>query len=146
MNRRTLNQVLLYLSCAVLLLVFGVAVGAKLYTFKDFVASMSELVGAWAFVATVALLFAEAAVVLLLLFPKTRVWGASLAAMLLIAFSSYALFYVYVLKGEPLECGCFGKLIGSQLGLTTALRNLALLVPAAAIIFLTRHKALREFV
>jgi hypothetical protein len=39
------------------------------------------------------------------------------------------------MKGEPLECGCFGGIIGSQLGVKTALRNLALLVPAALVIF-----------
>ena len=68
------------------------------------------------------------AAILLLLRPTVRA-GALLAAALLIGFSAFALYYVYVLHGEPLECGCFGRIIGSQLGLTTALRNLALLVP-----------------
>jgi hypothetical protein len=58
-----------------------------------------------------------------------------LAGVLLIGFSAFALYYVYVLHGEPLECGCFGKIIGSQLGLTTALRNLALLVPTFLVFF-----------
>ena len=47
-----------------------------------------------------------------------------LAALLLLGFSGFALYYVYVLHGDPLECGCFGGIIGSQLGLSTALRNL----------------------
>jgi hypothetical protein len=54
---------------------------------------------------------------------------------LLIGFSGFALYYVYVLHGEPLECGCFGRIIGSQLGLTTALRNLALLIPTFIVFF-----------
>ena len=48
----------------------------------------------------------------------------------LIGFAGYALYYVYVLNGEPLECGCFGGIIASQLGVQTALRNLLLLIPA----------------
>jgi hypothetical protein len=54
---------------------------------------------------------------------------------MLIGFSGFALYYVYALHGEPLECGCFGNLIGSQLGLKTALRNLLLLVPAVIVFF-----------
>jgi hypothetical protein len=63
---------------------------------------------------------------------------------MLIGFALYGLHYVYILKGEPLECGCFGGIIGSQLGVKTALRNLLLLVPAALVIFGTRRRA-REF-
>jgi Methylamine utilisation protein MauE len=54
---------------------------------------------------------------------------------LLTGFAGYALYYVYVLHGEPLECGCFGGIIASQLGVKTALRNLALLVPAVIVFF-----------
>jgi hypothetical protein len=50
------------------------------------------------------------------------------------------------LKGEPLECGCFGGIIGSQLGVKTALRNLLLLVPAAIVIFGSRRRRERQFV
>ena len=58
-----------------------------------------------------------------------------LAAVLLMGFAGYALYYVYGLHGEPLECGCFGGIIASQLGVKTALRNLALLVPAIVVWF-----------
>jgi hypothetical protein len=71
-----------------------------------------------------------------------------LTAALLIGFSAFALYYVYVLHGEPLECGCFGRIIGSQLGLTTALRNLALLVPTLIVFFgyrQQRHSTVRDF-
>jgi hypothetical protein len=39
------------------------------------------------------------------------------------------------LHGEPLECGCFGGIIASQLGVKTALRNLALLLPVLVVLF-----------
>ncbi|OLD77008.1 MAG: hypothetical protein AUI33_04525 [Ignavibacteria bacterium 13_1_40CM_2_61_4] len=71
----------------------------------------------------------------LLLLPRTVRIGAFLAGALLIDFAGYALYYVYALHGEPLECGCFGGIIASQLGVRTALRNLALLVPAAIVLF-----------
>jgi hypothetical protein len=61
--------------------------------------------------------------------------GAVWSALLLMGFAGYALYYVYVLHGEPLECGCFGGIIASQLGVKTALRNLALLIPALLVIF-----------
>ena len=67
--------------------------------------------------------------------PRTVRVGALCAAVLLVGFASYALYYVYGLHGEPLECGCFGGIIASQLGVKTALRNLALLVPALVVWF-----------
>jgi hypothetical protein len=66
-----------------------------------------------------------------------------LAGLLLLTFAGYALYYVYVLKGEPLECGCFGGIIASQLGVTTALRNLALIIPAVVVWFGYRRRAHR---
>jgi hypothetical protein len=82
-----------------------------------------------------AVIAAEVVTAILLLLPRTVRAGALAAAALLVGFSAFALYYVYVLHGDPLECGCFGKIIASQLGLTTALRNLALLLPTA-IVFL----------
>ena len=55
------------------------------------------------------------------------------AAALLIGFSAFALYYTYGLHGEPLECNCFGGIIASQLGVTTALRNLVLLIPVVIV-------------
>jgi len=48
------------------------------------------------------------------------------------------------LKGEPLECGCFGGIIASQLGVSTALRNLCLLIPAFIVWFGYRKSVNRE--
>jgi hypothetical protein len=76
---------------------------------------------------------AEFITAILLLAPRTVRIGALCSGALLIGFASYALYYVYGLHGEPLECGCFGGIIASQLGVKTALRNLALLIPVIVV-------------
>jgi uncharacterized membrane protein YphA (DoxX/SURF4 family) len=120
---------------------FLFAVGAKLYMRNNpqesFFSNMPLLVGErWAMTVAVAIIAAELAAAILLLWPRTARVGALLAAALLIGFAGYALYYRYGLgNAEGLECGCFGGIIGSQLGVSTALRNLALLIPAALIIF-----------
>lgn len=116
--------------------------GAKLWFISFFVKNVGELLSSmhfnyerWMWPATVAVISIELVTALLLLLPRTVRLGALLSAALLIGFSAFALYYVYVLHGEALECGCFGKLIGSQLGVKTALRNLGLLVPALLVFF-----------
>ena len=111
--------------------------GAKLAIVKAFAANVAELLSAsgfdyarWMWPVTIAVIVVELITAALLLIPKTVRLGALCAAGLLIGFAAFALYYVYVLNGEPLECGCFGGIIGSQLGVKTALRNLALLLPA----------------
>jgi hypothetical protein len=112
------------------------AAGAKLYTLHDFAFNMTNLVPERvAMPLTIALIALELLAALLLIIPRTARAGALLTALMLIGFALYGLHYVYIMKGEPLECGCFGGIIGSQLGVKTALRNLALLVPAALVIF-----------
>jgi hypothetical protein len=115
---------------------------AKLAIIKAFVKNMGELLSAsgfnherWSWPATIAVIVAEIVTALFLILPRTVRLGALCAAVLLIGFAAYALYYVYVLSGEPLECGCFGGIIASQLGVKTALRNLALLVPAVIVWF-----------
>src|SRR6185369_10309358 len=115
---------------------------AKLAIFHEFVGRMGELLSSsgfdyqrWSWPATVAVIAAEIVTALLLLVPRTVRVGAFFAAVLLIGFASYALYYVYGLHGEPLECGCFGGIIASQLGVKTALRNLALLIPVLIVWF-----------
>jgi hypothetical protein len=110
--------------------------GAKLSIVKGFAANVAELLSAsgldysrWMWPVTIAVIVAELITAGLLLLPRTVRLGALCAAGLLIGFAAFALYYVYVLNGEPLECGCFGGIIGSQLGVKTALRNLALLLP-----------------
>ena len=115
---------------------------AKLAIIDGFVKNMGELLSAsgfnyqrWSWPATIVVIAAEIVTALLLVVPRTVRLGALCAAVLLLGFAAYALYYVYVLSGEPLECGCFGGIIASQLGVKTALRNLALLVPALIVWF-----------
>jgi uncharacterized membrane protein YphA (DoxX/SURF4 family) len=115
---------------------------AKLAIINAFVKNMGELLSSsgfdyqrWSWPATIVVIIAEIVTAVLLLVPRTVRVGALCAAVLLIGFASYALYYVYALHGEPLECGCFGGIIASQLGVKTALRNLALLIPVLIVWF-----------
>src|ERR1043166_9646066 len=115
---------------------------AKLRIITAFAKNMGELLGSsgvnperWSWPATIVVIAAEIVTALLLIFPRTVRIGALLAGVLLVGFAGYALYYVYGLHGEPLECGCFGGIIASQLGLKTALRNLLLLVPVIVVLF-----------
>jgi uncharacterized membrane protein YphA (DoxX/SURF4 family) len=134
--------VLVLLSRLVLVALWLFAAFAKLYTARDFAANVASLVGTrWAWAATCAVISLELLAALLLIIPRTVRAGALVSVLLLVGFAAFALYYVYVLKGEPLECGCFGGIIASQLGVKTALRNLALLVPA--LIVLAGHRRSR---
>ena len=136
MRSRTLLKILVQLSRFGLAALFLFTAGAKLFTFNDFVANLSNLVWTgWAWPVTIIVIIAELIAAVLLLLPRTVRAGGLWSAALLVGFAGYALYYVYVKHGEPLECGCFGGIIASQLGVKTALRNLALLVPAALVIF-----------
>lgn len=115
---------------------------AKLAIVNAFVKNMGELLSSsgfdyqrWSWPATIVVIAAEIVTATLLLVPRTVRVGAICAGVLLVGFASYALYYVYALQGEPLECGCFGGIIASQLGVKTALRNLALLVPVLLVWF-----------
>ena len=114
--------------------------GAKLWIVKKFAVNVAELLSAsninyerWQWPATIGVIALEVVTAILLIVPRTVRLGSILAAVMLIGFSAFALYYVYALHGEPLECGCFGGIIASQLGVKTALRNLGLLVPAVIV-------------
>ncbi len=122
--------------------------GAKLWIVRDFATSMGQLLTAtgfdqsrWAWSGTVGVISVEIVVAILLLVPRTARLGGFLSAALLMAFSAFALYYRFGLGYEGLECGCFGKIIGSQLGVQTALRNLALLIPALVVFFGYRKRS-----
>jgi uncharacterized membrane protein YphA (DoxX/SURF4 family) len=135
-RRRLILKVFVSVSRFGLAALFLFAAGAKLFTVRDFAANLSNLVEArWVWPAAFAVIAAELVAAALLVIPRAARLGALLSAVLLLGFAAYALYYVYVLHGEPLECGCFGRLIASQLGVSTALRNLALLVPCALVLF-----------
>ena len=138
----TLLKWLVRLSRFGLAALFLFTAGAKIAIAKTFATNVSELLSAsgfnyqrWMWPTTIAVITAELITAALLLIPRTVRIGAVCAAALLVGFAGYALYYVYVLNGEPLECGCFGGIIGSQLGVSTALRNLCLLGPAILVFF-----------
>jgi hypothetical protein len=120
---------------------FLFAVSAKLYFInhpqQSFFVNMRGLVReSWAVPMALAVIAAEVIAVILLLWPRAVRLGGMWAAGLLLGFAGYALYYRFGLHNkEGLECGCFGGIIGSQLGVSTALRNLALLIPAILVIY-----------
>ncbi len=142
MTRQKLFRILVQFCRFVLAALFLFTAGAKLWIVKAFAANVSELLAAsgfnpvrWIWPVTISVIVVEVITAALLLIPKTVRLGALFAAALLVGFAGFALYYVYVLHGEPLECGCFGGIIASQFGVKTTLRNLALLVPALIILF-----------
>jgi len=142
MNRTILLKWFVRVSRYGLVALFLFTAIAKLAIIRDFVKNMGELLASsgfdyqrWSWPATIVVIVAEIVTAVLLLIPRTVRIGALLAGVLLVGFASYALYYVYGLHGEPLECGCFGGIIASQLGVKTALRNLALLLPVLVVLF-----------
>ena len=142
MKRKKIIRGLVQLSRFGLAALFLFTAGAKLLIAGTFAHNVGELLSAsgfdyarWMWPVTVAVIVSEIITALLLLVPRTVRSGALCAAALLLGFAGYALYYVYALHGEPLECGCFGGIIASQLGVKTALRNLALLVPTIIVFF-----------
>ena len=143
MGTRNALRVAVVISRFGLAALFLFTAGAKLWIIRSFAANVGELVSAsgytqsrWTWPATVGVIVAEIITAICLLLPRTVRLGAILATALLLSFSAFAIYYRYGLGyPEGLECGCFGGIIASQLGVTTALRNLALLVPAFIVLF-----------
>lgn len=131
-----------------LAVLFLFTAGAKLSIIKAFAGNVGELLSSsgfnhtrWMWPVAISVVVLEVITAALLLIPRTVRLGSLVAAFLLIGFAGYALYYVYVLHGEPLECGCFGGIIASQLGVKTALRNLALLIPTLLVVFGYRRRS-----
>ena len=147
MERSKVIAIVVLVSRFGLVALFLFTAGAKLAIIKSFAANVGELLSAsgfdylrWSWPVTIAIVVAEIVTAILLSWARTVSVGALAAAALLAGFAGYALYYVYALHGEPLECGCFGGIIASQLGIKTALRNLALLVPAIIVWFGYRRR------
>lgn len=149
MTRQTIFRIIVQISRFGLAALFLFTAGAKLWIVRAFAANVAELLSAtgfnqvrWMWPVTIAVIATEIVTAIFLLLAPTVRAGALLAAALLIGFSAYALYYRYGLGNtEGLECGCFGGIIASQLGVTTAVRNLALLVPTFIVFFGYRRKA-----
>jgi uncharacterized membrane protein YphA (DoxX/SURF4 family) len=120
--------------------VFLLAAGAKLYMLnKPMESSFTNMIllfgHFWGLPLAIAVITAELAVGGLLLLKRFTRPAAAGATVLLMGFASYALYYRFGLHHRfGLDCGCFGGIIKSQLGVRTALRNLCLLVPAVLIL------------
>lgn len=148
MTRQKLFRIIVQICRFALAGLFLFTAGAKLWIVNVFAGNAGELLNAlgfsqarWMWPATIAVIAAEVITAILLLLPRTARMGALCAAAMLIGFSGVALYYRYGLgNAEGLECGCFGGIIASQLGVTTALRNLALLVPTAIVFFGYRRR------
>ena len=141
MKRSKIFQVIVLISRFGLAAFFLFTASAKLWFISFFANNVGELLSSmhfnyerWMWPATVGVIAVELVTALFLLLPRAVRLGALLSAALLVGFSLFALAYVYVFHGEALECGCLGKLIGSQLGVKTALRNLGLLIPALLVL------------
>ena len=148
MTARALIKVIVNISRFGLAALFLFTAGAKLWILKKFAGNVAELLSSasinyqrWQWPATIGVITAEIIAAILLIVPRTVRLGALVAALMLIGFSAFALYYVYGLHGEALECGCFGGIIASQLGVKTALRNLGLLIPALIVFFGARNVA-----
>jgi hypothetical protein len=143
MTRQQVFRVIVQVFRFGLAALFLFTAGAKLMILKTFASSVAELLAAtgfnpvrWMWPATIGVIAIEFVAAGLLLVTRTVRVGALLAAGLLIGFSAFALYYRYGLgNAEGLECGCFGGIIASQLGVSTALRNLVLLVPTFIVFF-----------
>jgi hypothetical protein len=143
MDRRSIFRIVLYLCRFGLAALFLFTAGAKLWILSAFAGNVGELLNAtgfsatrWMWPAAIAVIVVEIITAACLLWRPTVRTGALFAAALLVGFSAFALYYRYGLGNlEGLECGCFGGIIASQLGVTTALRNLGLLIPTAVVFF-----------
>jgi len=151
MNRSRIIHWLVQICRIGLAALFLFTAGAKLVVLKTFAGNVAELLSSaainyerWRWPVTMGVIATELIAGILLIVRRTVRLGALLAAVLLVGFSAFALYYVYALHGEPLECGCFGGIIGSQLGVKTALRNLVLLIPAVIVFFGSCRKPDRE--
>lgn len=149
MTRQTILRIIVQICRFGLVALFLFTAGAKLWIVKAFAANVAELLSAtgfnqvhWMWPLTFGVITAEIVTAILLLLPRAVRAGALLAAALLIGFSAYAIYYRYGLgNAEGLECGCFGGIIASQLGVATALRNLALLLPTFIVFFGYRQRS-----
>ena len=146
MTARALIKVVVSISRFGLAALFLFTAGAKLWILKKFAGNVAELLSSasvnyhrWQWPATIGVIATEIIAAILLIVPRTVRLGALVAALMLIGFSAFALYYVYGLHGDALECGCFGGIIASQLGVKTALRNLGLLIPALIVFFGARN-------
>jgi Methylamine utilisation protein MauE len=106
LHASSLVRWLVYISRFGLAAFFLFTAGAKLWFISFFVNNVGELLSSmhlnyerWMWPATIGVISIEFVTALLLLLARTVRLGALLSAALLIGFSAFALYYVYVLHG-----------------------------------------------
>src|ERR1700675_583122 len=104
MNARSIIKVVVHLSRFALAALFLFTAGAKLAILKTFAGNVAELLSSasinydrWRWPVTTSVIVLEVIAAILLIVRRTMRLGALLAAMLLIGFSAFALYYVYFL-------------------------------------------------
>jgi len=109
----------------------------------EFVPNISSLVarGQGAIVASIIIVLVEIVGAILLIIPATARIGGWWAAVLLVSFTVYPLYYLYVFGGGTLVCRCFGGIIASDRDAMTIVGNVLLLTIATTVaLFYRRHK------
>ena len=104
MTARRIFQIVVHFCRFGLAALFLFTAGAKLWILKKFAGNVAELLSSahfnyerWQWPVTIAVIGSEIVTAILLIVPRTIRIGAVLSALLLIGFSVFALYYVYVL-------------------------------------------------
>src|SRR5258706_3703799 len=127
MTRHKIFRIILLISRFGIAALFLVTAIAKLSIVKAFATNVGDLLAAsgvpparWIWPVTVLVIAAEIVTAILLVLRPTVRAGGLLAAGMLIGFSTVAHYYGYVFHGDPLQCGCFWRIIGRQVRFSTA--------------------------
>src|ERR1700693_6302881 len=101
MNPRVVTRWIVLISRFGLAALFLFSAGAKLAILKTFASNVASLLSSasinyerWQWPATIGVIVTEILAAILLLIPRTLRLGAILAALLLVGFSAFALYYV----------------------------------------------------
>ena len=126
--------------------VFLYAAAMALWNPYEFVPNISSLVarGQGAIVASIAIILFEIIAAVLLIIPRTARVGGWWATILLFTFTVYPLYYLHVFGGGALECSCFGGIIASERGASTAVRNVILLILSTTVGVFYNSRRLRS--
>ncbi len=108
----------------------------------EFVPNISSLVarGSGAIVASIGIVLIEIVGGILLIIPATARVGGWWAAVLLLTFTVYPLYYLHVFGGGTLVCSCFGGIIASDRAAMTIVGNVMLLILATIVATFYRRR------
>ena len=134
-NFRRVFPVLVSLCRFALAALFFYAAAVALYNPYEFVPNISSLVarGQGAIVASIVIVLVEIVGAILLIIPATARVGGWWAAVLLLSFTVYPLYYLHVFGGGTLVCSCFGGIIATDRDAMTIVGNVMLLIIATVV-------------